>query len=73
MLSSSLIELDRQHLVHPVISWREHEDRGAMVLESAHGWLKAMHEACRNLGILFIADEVITGFGRTGSMFACER
>ncbi|HSW84406.1 MAG TPA: aspartate aminotransferase family protein [Usitatibacter sp.] len=36
------------------------------------GWLKAMREACRELGILFVADEVITGFGRTGPMFACE-
>ncbi|MEJ8797790.1 aspartate aminotransferase family protein [Trinickia caryophylli] len=36
------------------------------------GWLKAMREACRRLGILFVADEVITGFGRTGPLFACE-
>ncbi len=36
------------------------------------GWLKAMRETCRELGILFAADEVITGFGRTGPMFACE-
>jgi len=36
------------------------------------GWLKAMREACRELDILFVADEVITGFGRTGPMFACE-
>ncbi|AUT64406.1 aspartate aminotransferase family protein [Paraburkholderia terrae] len=36
------------------------------------GWLKAMREACRKLGILFVADEVITGFGRTGPLFACE-
>ena len=36
------------------------------------GWLKAMREACRELDILFIADEVITGFGRTGPMFACD-
>src|SRR5580765_5697543 len=36
------------------------------------GWLKAMSETCRELGILFVADEVITGFGRTGPMFACE-
>ena len=35
------------------------------------GWLKAMWEACRELGILFVADEVITAFGRTGPMFAC--
>jgi len=35
------------------------------------GWLKAMRETCRELGILFVADEVITAFGRTGPMFAC--
>lgn len=36
------------------------------------GWLKAMRETARDLDILFVADEVITGFGRTGPMFACE-
>jgi adenosylmethionine-8-amino-7-oxononanoate aminotransferase len=36
------------------------------------GWLKAMSDACRALGILFAVDEVITGFGRTGPLFACE-
>ncbi len=36
------------------------------------GWLPAMRQACGDLGILFIADEVITGFGRTGPLFACE-
>jgi adenosylmethionine-8-amino-7-oxononanoate aminotransferase len=36
------------------------------------GWLKAMRETCTELGVLFVADEVITGFGRTGPMFACE-
>lgn len=35
------------------------------------GWLKAMADACRELGILFVVDEVITGFGRTGPLFAC--
>ncbi|WP_153141503.1 aspartate aminotransferase family protein [Paraburkholderia agricolaris] len=36
------------------------------------GWLKAMRDSCRKLGILFVADEVITGFGRTGPLFACQ-
>jgi 4-aminobutyrate---pyruvate transaminase len=36
------------------------------------GWLKAMQDAAHELDILFVVDEVITGFGRTGPMFACE-
>jgi adenosylmethionine-8-amino-7-oxononanoate aminotransferase len=36
------------------------------------GWLKAMSNTCRELGILFLVDEVITGFGRTGPVFACD-
>ena len=35
------------------------------------GWLKAMRETAHELDILFVVDEVITGFGRTGPMFAC--
>ena len=35
------------------------------------GWIKAVRDLCTDYGILFIADEVITGFGRTGPLFAC--
>jgi putrescine aminotransferase len=42
------------------------------VLVPPKGWIKAMRDTCAELAILFIADEVITGFGRTGPMFACE-
>ncbi|WP_439561917.1 aminotransferase class III-fold pyridoxal phosphate-dependent enzyme [Roseinatronobacter sp.] len=42
------------------------------VLVPPDGWIKAMHAVCREFGILFVADEVITGFGRTGPLFACE-
>jgi putrescine aminotransferase len=42
------------------------------VLVPPRGWLATMRQACRELGILFVVDEVITGFGRTGPMFACE-
>jgi adenosylmethionine-8-amino-7-oxononanoate aminotransferase len=35
--------------------------------------LAAMAEVCRRHGVLFIADEVMTGFGRTGTLLACEQ
>ena len=44
---------------------------GGVIVPPA-GWLKAMRDAARELGILFVVDEVITGFGRTGPMFACD-
>ncbi len=37
------------------------------------GFLKELEEVCRNYDILMICDEVATGFGRTGSMFACQK
>jgi adenosylmethionine-8-amino-7-oxononanoate aminotransferase len=36
------------------------------------GWLRAVRSVCDELDVLMIADEVITGFGRTGRWFACE-
>lgn len=36
------------------------------------GYVKALSEICRKNNLLFILDEVATGFGRTGKMFACE-
>ena len=42
------------------------------VIVPPKGWLKAMADTCRELGILFAVEEVITGFGRSGPLFACE-
>ncbi|TIM45925.1 aspartate aminotransferase family protein [Mesorhizobium sp.] len=42
------------------------------VLVPPTGWLKALHAVCKEHDILFVVDEVITAFGRTGPLFACE-
>ena len=38
----------------------------------APGFLSTLVEWCRSNGVVFIADEVQTGFARTGALFACE-
>ncbi|OBG33951.1 4-aminobutyrate transaminase [Mycobacterium alsense] len=38
----------------------------------AEGFLPALLDWCRRNGVVFVADEVQTGFARTGAMFACE-
>ena len=45
---------------------------GGMVIYPAEV-LRGYHEAARRHGVLFIVDEVATGFGRTGTLFACEQ
>src|SRR5918996_2550156 len=37
------------------------------------GYLEAVRQVCRDTGVLFVADEVITGFGRCGDWFASAR
>lgn len=44
----------------------------AGMLMQPPGYLRRVRELCDRHGILLICDEVATGFGRTGRMFACE-
>lgn len=45
---------------------------GGMLMYGAD-MLAAMKRICEKHGTLFIADEVLTGFGRTGTVFACDQ
>lgn len=45
---------------------------GGMIMYPAKGLNQLIH-CCKQHGILIIADEVMTGFGRTGTLFACEQ
>jgi adenosylmethionine-8-amino-7-oxononanoate aminotransferase len=63
---------------------REHRRLAAWVIEPLvqcaagivmhpPGYLAGLRELTRRYGVLLIADEVAVGFGRTGTMFACEQ
>jgi len=44
---------------------------GGMIVQPP-GFLRRVRQLCDRYGLLMIADEVATGFGRTGRMFACD-
>ncbi|MFS0644323.1 adenosylmethionine--8-amino-7-oxononanoate transaminase [Siminovitchia sp. 179-K 8D1 HS] len=61
----------------------KHEEIAALSIESMiqgaagmivmpEGFLSGVRELCTKFDVLMIVDEVATGFGRTGKMFACE-
>jgi adenosylmethionine---8-amino-7-oxononanoate aminotransferase len=54
-------------IIEPLIS-----GAGGMLIYSAQT-LRAMRAICAQYGVLFIADEVMTAWGRTGTLLACEQ
>jgi len=64
--------LEKEHsqiaavIVEPLL-----QGAGGMIVHPAE-FLERVRKLCREYDVLLIADEVLTGFGRTGRMFACE-
>ena len=68
--------------IEQILKERHHELAGFIIeplvqaaagmLTSPPGYLKRIRELCSKYNVLLIADEVATGFGRTGKMFACQ-
>jgi adenosylmethionine-8-amino-7-oxononanoate aminotransferase len=54
-------------VIEPIV-----QGAGGMIVQPA-GFVRRVRELCDRYDILMIADEVAVGFGRTGSMFACEK
>ena len=48
------------------------QGRGGEVM-APQGFLEGLRRICDEFGLVLIFDEIYTGFGRTGSMFACEQ
>ncbi len=58
------------HTVAAVIVEPIQAESGIQVAQ--HKWLNALAQQCKNMGTLLIFDEVQTGFGRTGHLFAFQ-
>ena len=64
-LEAAINENTAAFLVEPI------QGEGGIIVPPA-GYLKAAETLCRKHNVLFIADEIQTGLGRTGAMLACE-
>jgi len=66
----TLIKTRHEELAAVIIEPRVQAAAGMVV--SPPGYLQQIRKLCNEYQVLMIADEVATGFGRTGKMFACD-
>ncbi len=67
---AALLEADGREIAAMIVEPLVQGAAGMLV--HPPGYLRAVRELCDAHGVLLICDEVATGFGRTGRMFACE-
>jgi 4-aminobutyrate aminotransferase/(S)-3-amino-2-methylpropionate transaminase len=82
MSEEGYIDFFVQQLEHAMIAQVDPSDVAAIVIEPVQGeggyiptptrFLKRIRELCTEHGMLMIADEIQSGFGRTGKLFAVE-
>ncbi|HEX3726544.1 MAG TPA: adenosylmethionine--8-amino-7-oxononanoate transaminase [Pirellulales bacterium] len=66
-----ILQADHQRIAAVVVEPLVQAAAGMIVHPS--GFLRGLRELATRYGVLLIADEVAVGFGRTGTMFACEQ
>jgi len=72
--AASIDQILRQHHARTAAVVMEPLIQGASGMRvMPRGYLKEVETLCRRYGVLLIVDEVATGFGRTGTMFAVEQ
>jgi len=64
-LKEAINENTAAFLVEPI------QGEGGIIIPP-EGYLSDAYQLCKNNNVLFMADEIQTGFGRTGKMFACD-
>ncbi len=69
---NDLTALERELIRGDVAGFIVEPIQGKGVNIPADDYLPGVEALCREHGVIFIVDEVQTGFGRTGKMFACE-
>jgi 4-aminobutyrate aminotransferase/(S)-3-amino-2-methylpropionate transaminase len=82
MTEEGYIDFCIQQLEHAMVAQVDPSDVAAIVIEPVQGeggyiptpfrFLKRIRELCDEYGMLMIADEIQSGFGRTGKLFAVE-
>ncbi len=69
-ISEKIIKKNKNKIAGLIIEPMNQAASGMIIQPT--GYLKKIYQICKENDVLFIVDEVATGFGRTGKMFACE-